>query len=102
MLVKINGVYGTCTVYTDAPYMYTCLNKLPILGNQTKKEFNKGLGLGLTGVQPSDRVVMLTEVLILSEEESERGEGLRFSRISCPCRNSCQAGWTLSIISIYT
>lgn len=51
---------------------------------------------GLTGVLPSERVAMLMDVLILSEEEEERegGEGLLFSA-SCLWRKSRQARWML-------
>lgn len=51
---------------------------------------------GLTGVLPSDRVAMLMDVLILSEDR-EGGEGLLFSRISCVCRKSCQSCWILRV-----
>lgn len=52
----------------------------------------------LTGVLPSDRVVMLIDILILSEEEEERegGEGLLFST-SCLWRKSRQARWILQV-----
>ncbi len=50
--------------------------------------------MGLTGVLPSDRVVMLMDALILSEDR-EGGEGLLFSRISCVCRKSRQSCWML-------
>lgn len=52
----------------------------------------------LTGVLPSDRVVMLSDILILSEEEEERegGEGLLFST-SCLWRKSRQARWILQV-----
>lgn len=52
----------------------------------------------LTGVLPSDRVVMLMDVLILSQDEEERegGEGLLFST-SCLCRKSRHARWMLHV-----
>ena len=50
----------------------------------------------LTGVLPSDRVVMLIDMLILSEEEREGGEGLLFSA-SCLWRKSRQARWILHV-----
>ena len=43
---------------------------------------------------PTDRVVMLIDVLILSDEDREGGEGLLFST-SCLCRKSRQARWML-------
>lgn len=50
----------------------------------------------LTGVLPSDRVVMLIDMLILSQDEEERegGEGLLFST-SCLWRKSRHARWML-------
>lgn len=55
--------------------------------------------LSLTGVLPSDRVIMLMDVLILSEEEErEGGEGLLFST-SCLWRKSRQARWMLQTCS---
>lgn len=52
----------------------------------------------LTGVLPSDRVVMLIDMLILSQDEEERegGEGLRFST-SCLWRKSRHARWMLRL-----
>lgn len=57
--------------------------------------FRREMRAGLTGVLPSDRVAMLMDVLILSEDR-EGGEGLLFSRISCVCRKSCQSCWILT------
>lgn len=52
----------------------------------------------LTGVLPSDRVVMLIDMLIFSdEEEREGGEGLLFSN-SCLWRKSRHARWILQTV----
>lgn len=52
----------------------------------------------LTGVLPSDRVVMLIDMLIFSEEEErEGGEGLLFST-SCLWRKSRHARWILGSV----
>lgn len=42
----------------------------------------------------SEKVFMLTELLSLSEE-TEGGDGLRFSRGSCLCKYSRHARWML-------
>lgn len=64
--------------------------------HKTTAPTNTWLTAWLTGVLPSDRVNMLIDMLILSEEERDGGEGLLFST-SCRCRKSRQARWILHV-----
>ncbi len=68
--------------------------KTPQTLASTPSVCGRGKRAGLTGVLPSDRVVMLIDALSLSEDR-EGGEGLLFSRISCVCRKSRQSCWIL-------